>query len=114
MRASIPDIRAQLQNIPERREPRTAAHVVTDANQYVVLTLSSRHSARLLGRNGSESWNTRVYIAQSLYADHPLNHPETLRGVAWAREAVERLVPVLSGMVNQEFGSNPAGAERLR
>jgi hypothetical protein len=33
----------------------------------------------------------------ALYAEHPFRHPETLRGVAWAREAVERLTPVPLG-----------------
>ncbi|MBP1777601.1 MAG: hypothetical protein H6Q86_3611, partial [candidate division NC10 bacterium] len=30
----------------------------------------------------------------ALYAKHPLHHPDTLRAVARAREAVERLTPV--------------------
>jgi hypothetical protein len=33
----------------------------------------------------------------ALYADYPSHHPETLRGVARAREAVERLTPVPHG-----------------
>jgi hypothetical protein len=50
----------------------------------------------------------------ALHADHPLGQPETLRGVAWARGAIERLVPVPSGTVNQEeVGMTPADAERL-
>lgn len=234
MRSSIPDIRVQLQKLLERREPLAATRVVTDADQYVVLTLAPRHAARLLGRSGSAVWETRLYLAQpprfgigaqshyvvldatradavarhealvgrlergsfdqetsreilraihpctdraarvfaaadhraavaaleealgvagrldtvrrflhlyvevflmravtleladrdaakaayrdliALYADHPLNHPETLRGVARAREAVERLAPVPSGTVNQEEAARtPAGAERL-
>jgi len=33
----------------------------------------------------------------ALYAEHPLHHPKTLRSVARAREAVERLTPVPLG-----------------
>ena len=234
MRSSIPDIRVQLQKVLERRESLAATRVVTDVDQYVVLTLAPRRTARLLGRSGSAAWETRLYLAQpprfgigaqshyvvldatradavarhetlvgrlergvfdhetsceilraihpctdraarafaaddsratlaaleealgvagrldavrrflhlyvevflmraltlelvdrdaakaayqaliALYADRPLNHPDTLRGVAWAREAIERLAPVPSGTVNQEeVGSTPAGAERL-
>ncbi len=54
----------------------------------------------------------RDFIA--LYAEHPLGHLETLRGVAWAREAVERLASVPPGHVNRaEVGSTSPGAERL-
>jgi len=48
----------------------------------------------------------------ALYADRPLNHPETLRGVAWAQEAIERLTPVPRGHTDeQEF---TAGQEVAR
>jgi hypothetical protein len=234
VRSSIPDIRVQLQKVLERREPLAATRVVTDADQYVVLTLAPRHAAHLLGRSGSAVWETRLYLAQpprfgigaqshyvvldatredavarhetligrlergvfdhetsceilraicpwtdraarafaaadhqatvaaleealgvagrldtvrrflhlyvevflmraltleladrdaaktayrdfiALHAEHPLGHPETLRGVAWAREAIERLAPVPSGAVNrEEVGMTPAGAERM-
>ena len=69
----------------------------------LMLELADRDAAKAVYRN---------LIA--LYADHPLNHPETLRGVAWAREAIERLAPVPSGTVNrEEVGMTPADAERL-
>jgi hypothetical protein len=40
----------------------------------------------------------------ALYAKHPLHHPDTLRAVARAREAVERLTPV-------PFGQRSAGPD---
>jgi hypothetical protein len=217
----------------ESREPLAATRLVTDPDQYVVLTLTPRHGARLFGKGGSAIWESRVYRAQlpslgigtqphyvvldagrddalarhenllrrlerasfeqetsreilqalrpfadragqafgvgetgkalaaleealrvaerldmvrrflhlyveiflmrgflleradreaakaayreivALHAEHPLHHPETLRGVAWARAAVERLTPVPFGNANRaEKGSPAAGAER--
>ena len=233
MRYPVPTIRDQLRRLLEHREPLAATRMVTDPDQYVVLTLAPPHAARVFGRGRPAIWETRVYIAQApsfgigaephyvaldgrrddalarhetllrrlesasfaqatsrellqairpfleragqayagrdtrttlaaleealgvagrldairrflhcyvevflmrgltlehadqegakaayreliaLHADHPLHHPETLRCVAWARAAVERLTPVPTGRVNRgESGGAAAGTER--
>ena len=110
MRSSIPDIRIQLQKVLERGEPLAATRVVTDADQYVALN-AIRAVRPWADRDAAKA----AYRApNALYADHPLHHSETLRSVACAREAIERLAPVPPGTVNQEgLGRTPVGAERL-
>jgi hypothetical protein len=45
----------------------------------------------------------------ALYAAYPINHLETLRGVAWAREAVERLTPAPTGDLIRVVDLRPLG-----
>jgi hypothetical protein len=57
-------IRDQLQKLLEPRAPLAATRLVADPDQYVVLTLTPRRTARLRRGGGSEIWETKVYIAQ--------------------------------------------------
>ena len=65
MRYPVPTILDQLRKQLEPREPLAATRVVTDPDQYGVLTLAPRHAARPFGKRGSATWETRVYLAQA-------------------------------------------------
>jgi len=64
MRHPAPNIREQLRTLLESRAPLAATRLAIDVDQYVVVTLSPRKTARLRDRGESAIWETKVYVAQ--------------------------------------------------
>lgn len=64
MRHAVPTIREQLRKLLESRAPLAATRLAIRADQYVVVTLSPRKTARLRDRGESATWETKVYAAQ--------------------------------------------------
>jgi len=64
MRHPVPTIREQLRTLLESRAPLAATRLAMDADQYVVVTLSPRKTARLRDRGESAIWETKIYAAQ--------------------------------------------------
>jgi hypothetical protein len=65
VRFPMPAIRDQLRKQLESREALAATRVVTESDQFVVVTLVPRPAARLFGNGRAAVWETRVYVAPS-------------------------------------------------
>jgi len=64
MRHPVPTIREQLRKLLDSRAPLAATRLAIDVDQYVVVTLSPRKTARLRDRGESAIWETKIYVAQ--------------------------------------------------